>query len=149
MLNKQIVLGRLTADPELRTTSQGVLVCSFSVASDDDVVRKDGTRDTDFVDCVAWQNQADFIARFMKKGRMIVVEGRPKTKRYTDQNGVSHKTFELRVGNVYFADSKRSNDNEQTTAPSFVNQIAPGTFADVDEHSNFADITADDDLPFI
>lgn len=143
MLNKQIVQGRLTRDPELKTTQNGVSVCRFTIASDDDVKRADGTRDTDFVDCVAWRGTAEFVSKFTDKGRMIVVVGRPKTNRYDDKNGVSHKTVELRVDDVYFADSKPATNNEQTApipapadAPS-----APAGFMDVD-------VDPDEDLPF-
>ena len=135
MLNKQIVMGRLTHHPELKTTQNGVSVCSFSIASDDDVKRNDGTRDTDFIDCVAWRSTAEFVSKFMEKGRLIVVEGRPKTKRYDDKNGVSHKTVEIRVDNVYFADSKPAANNAQDApapAPA-TTQSAPVDFMDVDD----------------
>ena len=141
MLNRQIVMGRLTQHPELKTTKSGVSVCSFTIASDDDVKRSDGTRDTDFVDCVAWRGTAELISKFMQKGRLIVVDGRPKVKRYEDKNGVAHKTVELRVDNVYFADSKPAADNEQK--PPFE---APST--DPDEPTGFMDIYAEDDVPF-
>lgn len=141
MMNIQIVMGRLTQHPELKTTKSGVSVCSFTIASDDDVKRSDGTRDTDFVDCVAWRGTAELIAKFMKKGRLITVVGRPKVKRYEDKNGVAHKTVELRVDNVYFADSKPAANNEQK--PPFE---APTT--DPDEPTGFVDIFADEDVPF-
>lgn len=142
MLNKQIVMGRLTKHPELKTTQTGVSVCSFTIASDDDVKRADGTRDTDFVDCVAWRGTAEFVSKFMEKGRLIVVEGRPKTKRFEDKNGVSHKTVEIRVDSVYFADSKPAPNNEQTAptpAPATV-PSAPADFVEADGE--------DEDMPF-
>lgn len=140
MLNKQIVMGRLTHHPELKSTQSGVSVCNFSVASDDDVKRSDGTRDTDFVDCVAWRGTAEFVAKFMQKGRLIVVEGRPKMKRYEDKDGVTHRTTELRVDNVYFADSKPAANNEQTahTTDPATTASAPVDFMEI----------GDDDGPF-
>lgn len=106
MLNKQFTEGRLTADPELRTTPGGVSVCSFCLASQEDFVKPDGTRDTDFVECVAWRGTAEFVARNCKKGRLIIVEGRPKDRKYTDAQGEQRKTHELVVVNVYLTDSK-------------------------------------------
>jgi len=139
MLNKQIVMGRLTRNPELKTTQTGVSVCRFSIASDDDVKRSDGTRETDFIDCVAWRGTAEFVSKFMEKGRLIVVEGRPKVKRYDDKNGVSHKTVELRADSVYFADSKPAPNNEQAAPNPAPVPSAPADFVEMDE---------DEDLPF-
>ena len=144
MLNKQIVMGRLTQHPELKTTQSGISVCRFTIASDDDVKRSDGTRDTDFVECVAWRGTAEFVSKFFEKGRMILVVGRPKTKRYEDKNGVTHKTVELRVDDVYFADSKPAANSEQK--PPFADTSSdPG---DPDEPTGFMDIYTEDDVPF-
>ena len=108
MLNKQITEGRLTADPELRTTANGTSVCSFSLASQEDFTNRDGERETDFVECVAWRGTAEFIARNCKKGRLIIVEGRPKNRKYTDAQGNECKAHELRVQSVYLTDSRPS-----------------------------------------
>lgn len=141
MMNIQIVQGRLAHHPELKTTKDGISVCSFTIACDDDVKRSDGTRDTDFIDCVAWRKTAEFVGKFMQKGRLINVVGRPKMKRYKDKNGVSHKTVELRADNVYFADSKPAANSEQA-APF----AAPS--ADPSDPADFIDVLADEDLPF-
>ena len=77
MLNKQITMGRLTADPELRYTPNGVAVTSFTLACPEDRKLQDGSTPTDFVDCVAWRESAEFICRYMQKGRLVVAEGRP------------------------------------------------------------------------
>lgn len=138
MLNKQIVTGRLTHTPELKTTQSGVSVCSFTIASDEDIKREDGTRDTDFVDCVAWRGKADFVSRYFTKGQMITIVGRPKKRSYEDKNGVKHTVTETRVDEVYFADSKRAEGAEQS-APAAATPIAQGGFMEVDD---------DDDLPF-
>ena len=76
MLNKIVVMGRLTRDPELRRTQSGLSVTSFSVACDRDFKAQDGSRETDFIDCVAWRNTAEFVCKYFAKGRMAVVEGR-------------------------------------------------------------------------
>lgn len=127
MLNKQITEGRLTADPELRTTANGTSVCSFSLASQEDFANRDGERETDFVNCVAWRGTAEFIARNCKKDRLIIVEGRPKERKYTDAEGKERRAHELRVQNVYLTDSKPSDSggnqqpNEETAPPNAQN----------------------------
>lgn len=127
MLNRQITEGRLTADPELRTTANGTSVCSFSIASQEDFVNNDGERETDFVNCVAWRGTAEFIARNCKKGRLIIVEGRPKERKYTDAEGKERRAHELRVQNVYLTDSRPSDSggnqqpNEETAPPNTQN----------------------------
>ena len=135
MLNKQITAGRLTATPELRYSKSNKPVCSFTVASDDDRKNEDGTRDTDFVDCVAWNGQAEFITRYLTKGRLVIVEGRPKTRIYKDKNDVTHKVAELVVDKIYPADSKRDT-NQTSEAPNFSTP------------SGFIDVESDEDLPF-
>lgn len=139
MLNKQITAGRLTATPELKYSKSGKAVCSFTVASDEDRKNEDGTRDTDFVDCVAWQQRAEYICKYMTKGRLVIVEGRPKARIYKDKNDVTHKVTELVVSNVYPLDSKRDT-NQSSEAPTFSIPTA--------EAAGFTDIEGDDDLPF-
>lgn len=139
MLNKQITQGRLTATPELKTTPNGTSVCTFTIASEEDVKREDGTRATDFIDCVAWGARAEFVSKYLTKGRMVVVEGRPKPRTYKDKNDVTHKITELRVDNVYFADSKRD-DGQSSDAPSYA---APSTGSD-----DFVEIDNPEGLPF-
>ncbi len=137
MLNEQITMGRLTATPELKRTASGIPVTSFTIASDEDRKREDGTVPTDFVDCVAWRGTAEFICKYMTKGRLIVVKGRPKARKYKDKNDVTHKVVELVVQDVYFCDSKRSDD------ASTQQQAAPSAAED------FAELTDDDsELPF-
>jgi len=139
MLNKQITAGRLTATPELKATPSGKSVCSFTIASDEDRKREDGSRDTDFVDCVAWGQTAEFVCKYMTKGRLVIVVGRPKTRTYKDKNDVTHKVTELRADDVYFADSKR--DNSQSPAAQYT--PTPGTGS-----GDFVEIGEDEDLPF-
>lgn len=114
MLNKVIAMGRLAADAELKSTGSGVSVCSFSIACDRDFKAQDGTRETDWLDCVAWRGTAEFISKYFSKGRMIVVDGRLQTRTYEDKQGNKRKATELVVENAYFGDSKTAGSNETT-----------------------------------
>ena len=116
MLSKQITMGRLTADPELKQTNEGVPVCSFSIASQEDFVRKDQTRDTDFYECVAWRGKAEFVARNCKKGQLITIVGRPKIRKYTDNNGVERRVPEVNIEDVYLSEFKGSNNSDAPDA---------------------------------
>lgn len=110
MLNKIIVMGRLTADPELRRTGTGIAVTSFTVAVDRDYSGKDGgEKETDFIDCVAWRNTGEFVAKHFTRGRMAVVSGRLQVRSYTDKDGNKRRTAEIIADSVYFGDSKNSN----------------------------------------
>ena len=139
MLNRQITQGRLTATPELKMTQNGTPVCSFTIASDEDRKREDGSRDTDFVNCVAWKSQAEFVSRYLTKGRLVIVEGRPKTRTYKDKNDVTHKVTELRVDAVYFSDSKREPDKPEDEQGFEISATGGG---------DFTDLGNDEDLPF-
>ncbi|MBP0986675.1 MAG: single-stranded DNA-binding protein [Oscillospiraceae bacterium] len=107
MLNKVILMGRLTRDPEFRQTTSGVPVCRFSIAINRQFANKQtGERETDFVDCVAWRNTAEFVSRYFSKGNMILVEGQLRNDNYTDNNGVKHYRMNVFVDNVSFCESK-------------------------------------------
>lgn len=107
MLNKIIVMGRLTRDPELRRTQSGTAVTSFSVAVDRDFKNQAGEKETDFIDVVAWRNTAEFVSRYFTKGRMAVVEGRLQICDWTDRDGGKRRSAEIVADNVYFGDSKK------------------------------------------
>ena len=139
MLNKQITQGRLVAQPELKVTPKGTSVCTFTIASEEDIKRPDGTRDTDFIDCVAWGQRAEWASKYLQKGRMYNVEGRPKPRTYKDKNDVTHKVTELRVDVIYFVESKKDTD-QSAGGQSFV---TPNT-----QPADFEEITDDEDLPF-
>ena len=110
MLNRIIVMGRLTADPELRRTGTGIAVTSFTVAVDRDYSGKDGgEKETDFIDCVAWRNTGEFVEKYFTKGRMAVVSGRLQVRSYTDKDGNKRRIAEIIADSVYFGDSKNSN----------------------------------------
>ena len=112
MLNKIIIMGRLTINPELRRTGSGTAVTSFSLACDRDFKSQSGEKETDFIEVVAWKNTAEFVSKYFSKGRMAVVEGRLQIRDWTDKAGNKRTTAEVVAENVYFADSKRSESND-------------------------------------
>ena len=112
MLNKIIIMGRLTRDPELRRTGSGTAVTSFSLACDRDFKSQSGDKETDFIEVGAWKNTAEFASKYFSKGRMAVVEGRLQIRDWTDKAGNKRTTAEVVADNVYFADSKRSESND-------------------------------------
>ena len=112
MLNKVVLMGRLTKDPELRRTGSGTAVTSLSLACDRDFKSQSGDKETDFIEVVAWKNTAEFVSKYFSKGRMAVVEGRLQIRDWTDKAGNKRTTAEVVADNVYFADSKRSESNE-------------------------------------
>lgn len=113
MLNKIILMGRLTRDPELRRTQSGTAVTSFSLAVERDFKEASGERATDFIDIVAWRNTAEFVSRYFAKGRMAVVEGRLQVRDWTDKDGGKRRSAEVVAENVYFGDSKKSDGAQQ------------------------------------
>ena len=112
MLNKVVIMGRFTKDPELRRTGSGTAVTSFSLACDRDFKSQSGEKETDFIEVVAWKNTAEFVSKYFSKGRMAVVEGRLQIRDWTDKAGNKRTTAEVVADNVYFADSKRSESND-------------------------------------
>lgn len=117
MLNHIDIMGRLCNDPELRSTPSGVPVCTFRIANDTGRKDRDGNRITRFVTCVAWRGSAEFAARYLAKGRLVVIEGELDIREYTDRDGVKRREPEVIVGSIHFADSKRG-DDQQDGAPS-------------------------------
>ena len=150
MLNRIILMGRLTRDPELRHTQAGTPVASFSLAVDRDFRSRDGgERTTDFIDIVAWRNTAEFVSKYFTKGRMAVVEGRLQIRDWTDRDGGKRRSAEVVADNIYFGDSKRGGDSggsgfARPAAPAPVDYGIPSGSDD-----QFAELTDDDgDLPF-
>ena len=107
MLNKITIMGRLTRDPELRRTQSGVAVTGFTLAVDRDF----GEKETDFIDCVAWKNSAEFVSKYFAKGRMAIVSGRLQMREWQDKDGNKRKTAEVVADSVYFGDSKTDTRN--------------------------------------
>lgn len=143
MFNLVVLTGRLTADPELKTTQSGISVTSFSIAVDRRY-RAGEERQTDFINVVAWRQSAEFVAKYFKKGNMIGIEGSIQTRKYTDKNGNNRTAFEVVANNVQFVETKRD------SAPSAVEYTAPAASFSNAGANDFADLgdIADDDLPF-
>lgn len=127
MLNKIILMGRLTRDPELRRTESGTAVCSFSIAVDRDFKSKNGEKETDFIDIVSWRATAEFVSKYFTKGRMAVVEGRLQIRDWTDKEGGKRRSAEVIADNVYFGDSKPKDGGEEDDIPAYTG--APDSFA--------------------
>lgn len=152
-MNKVILIGRLTADPELRQTQSGVSTCKFTIACDRKFADKaTGERQADFITCVAWRQTAEFVSRYFNKGKMIVVEGSLRNNNYQDRNhlDVTHYTMDVLVDNVQFAGDKSSGQASQpapqTTAQNVVQQAqAQGVPTDL---SDFEEILSDGSVPF-
>ena len=148
MLNHIIVMGRLTRDPELRRTGSGIAVASFTVAVDRDFGKNEnGEKETDFIDCVAWRQTGEFVAKYFQKGRMAVVSGRLQIRPWTDKDGNKRRTAEIVADNVYFGDSKRDGETggaySAPAAPAFGGYSAPSAPA-----SDFGMLDDDASLPF-
>ena len=114
MLNHIVIMGRLTRDPELRTTQAGVSVTSFTVAVDRDFGGRDGgERQTDFIDCVAWRSTGEFVSKYFHKGSMMVVSGRLQSRKWQDRDGNNRTSWEINADNVYFGESRRDGDSSR------------------------------------
>lgn len=141
MFNLVVLTGRLTADPELKTTPNGIPVTTFSIAVDRRY-RSGEERQTDFINLVAWRTSAEFITKYFKKGNLIGIEGSIQTRRYQDKNGNNRTAFEVVVNNAQFVESKRDSSAAPATGePSSFSNAGANDFADL------GDVT-DDDLPF-
>ena len=127
MLNRIIVMGRMTRDPELRRTNSGTAVASFTVAVDRDFKSQSGEKETDFIDVVAWRNTAEFVSKYFSKGRMAVAEGRLQLRDWTDKDGNKRRSAEIVADSVYFGDSKR--DSGETVEPK-------GGFSEIEDDGN-------------
>ncbi len=169
MLNKVILMGRLTADPELRQTPNGVSTCRFTVACDRNFVPQGGERQADFITVVAWRQTAEFVSRYFAKGRMICVEGNLRTSSYPDKRypDVTHYVMEVYADQVYFAGDKPAQQQGggnyapqqfaqpqysqpvQNAQPQFApQQSAPAPAVSFGDLGDFEEVIGDGDLPF-
>ena len=155
MFNIVVLTGRLTADPELKTTQSGLSVTSFSIAVD----RRFGSgeeRQTDFINVVAWRNTAEFINRYFSKGKMIIVEGSLRNNNYTDKNGVKHYSMDVQAYNVNFGESKSSGDGGNASAAGYAFADPPKSAvstanqesAAIGGLEDFEEILSDGEVPF-
>ena len=133
MLNKVILMGRLTADPEHKQTASGVSVTSFSLAVERSFSGKGKERETDFITIVAWRQTADFICKYFAKGRMVALEGSIQTRRYEDRNGNKRTAVEVVADHVYFTGEKKESVDLASFNPDDFEEIYSG---------------GDEDLPF-
>ena len=142
MLNRILLMGRLTRDPELRHTQTGTAVASFTLAVDRDFKdRNSGERATDFIDIVAWRQTGEFVSRYFTKGRMAVVEGRLQMRDWTDKDGNKRRSAEVVADNVYFGDAK--NEGKRSEGNANEREFPP------DPGQGYADLSDDDgELPF-
>ncbi len=132
-MNQVVLIGRLTRDPELRYTPNGIAVASFDLAVDRSVTNQQGERETDFIRIVAWQKQAELCANYLKKGRLVAVQGRLQIRNYETQDGQKRKSAEVVAGFVQFLDRARD-------------EAAPANET-VANHEDLGGINLDD-LPF-
>lgn len=116
MYNKSIIMGRMVADPELRQTEIGISNCRFSVAVQEDYKNKDGSRDVDYITCVAWRQTAEFVTRYFKKGQPILIDGKLKSRTY-EKDGQKHYETYIKVEEVRFAGGNSTNNNSDNNTP--------------------------------
>lgn len=150
-MNVIVLMGRLTADPELKTTQSGVSVTSFSLAVDRSFTPKGEERQTDFINCVAWRGTAEFISKHFCKGQRMAVKGALQTRSYTAKDGSKRTVYEVVVDNAFFCESKNSgydNVNDVMSAAQAagvdVSYDAPTAIA----QQGFEEIISDEELPF-
>ena len=160
-MNKVILIGRLTRDPEMRTTPSGIATTSFSIAVQRNYANAQGDREADFINCVAWRKQAENIAKYCTKGSQVAVDGRIQTGSYDGQDGQRHYTTDIVADNVTFLGSRnagdtsasygQSNASYQDEMPSYNEpQGMPSNDVSTDPFKDFGEEVAlsDDDLPF-
>ena len=145
MLNVVALTGRLVEDPELKTTTNGVSVCSFRIAVDRDYAPQGQERETDFINVVAWRQTAEFIAKYFRKGQMIAVQGSIQTRNYEDRNGNKRTAVEILADNISFCGSKNEQaQGNQAPPPAYAAAAAAAT-APAPQDTGYLD---DDELPF-
>lgn len=130
MLNRVILMGRLTADPELRQTQSGLSVLSFSIAVERDFTPKGEDKQVDFINLVAWRHTAEFISKHFTKGKMIAVDGRLQVRNYTDSNGNNRTTSEVLIDKAYFAGGDNNANKKQKITIDDV-----GEFEEIDDEN--------------
>lgn len=140
-MNKAILVGRLTKDPELRTTQSGVSVCSFTIACDRRYQKAGEEKKADFINCIAWRNEADFICKFFTKGMRMALDGSIQTRTWDDNNGVKHYATEVVVEHAEFAQSKSESSGMSSSPMPSASSVPTG---DID---GFMPVE-DEDLPF-
>ena len=147
MFNLVVLSGRITAEPELKNTSNGVPVCNFSIAVERRY-KQGEERQADFINVVAWRNSAEFVCKYFNKGSMIGIEGAIQTRKYQDKEGNNRTAFEVVANNVQFVESKRPQNNEEGNSLSTPeNDPLPEIKERLEEFESLG-VATDDDLPF-
>ena len=139
MLNSVCLMGRLTADPELKSTQSGVSVCNFRIAVDRTYTPKGQEKQTDFINIVTWRGTAEFVSRYFHKGQLVAVQGSIQTSQYTDRDGNKRTTFDVVADNVFFAEKKAESGETKQGA---------GYDHSPDIQGDFEEISGDESLPF-
>lgn len=132
MLNKIVIMGRCTKDPELRATQSGTSVCTVNVAVDRDFARDGASDKTDFFTVVAWRQTGEFLSRFFNRGSQIVVVGAMQSRKWEDKNGNKRTEWEINAEHIYFGGSKKDNDNSSFQPPQAAN-VSAADFEDLDD----------------
>lgn len=148
-MNKAILIGRLTKDPEMRTSSSGVSATTFTLAVNRTFTNQNGEKETDFINCVAWRKQAENIAKYCVKGSQVACEGRIQTRSYDAQDGSKRYVTEVIVENCTFLSPSSNSNNKDKTGPTD-SEIVQAVMNDEDPYKDFGNEVAlsDDDLPF-
>lgn len=139
MLNSVCLMGRLTADPELKSTQSGVSVCNFRIAVDRTYTPKGQEKQTDFINIVTWRSTAEFVSRYFRKGQLVAVQGSIQTSQYTDRDGNKRTTFDVVADNVFFAEKKAESGETKQGA---------GYDHSPDIQDDFEEIVGNDELLF-
>jgi single-strand DNA-binding protein len=137
-------MGRLTADPELRTTASGVSVARFSIAVDRGYTRPGEEKQTDFINIVAWRQTAEFVSKYFHKGSMIAVQGELRMNKFTDKNGQNRTTYEVMANNISFTGSKAESGSGDFAAPG----AQPAASYQNAGSDDFQTVVEDDGFPF-
>ena len=159
MLNRVVLVGRLTRDPDLRYTASGIAVANFNVAVNRPFRNQQGEQEADFINCVVWRKQAENLAHYMRKGSLIGVDGRIQTRSYENKEGNMVYVTEVLAENVQFLEPKSASQRGDVSMPAndpFQHHQAPQTTADVSDESSESPFQqdgeqidiSDDDLPF-
>lgn len=146
MLNHIVLMGRLTRDPELRRTSSGTAVASFSLAVDRDYGGQNGEKEADFIDIVAWRGTAEFVSNYFFKGQMAVVAGRLQVRSWTDKDGNKRRSAEVVADSVYFGENKREDWKNSTYDQTYGQQSYGATAPPVSPYAMLED--DDSEFPF-
>ncbi len=161
MLNRVILMGRLTAEPDYRTTQTGIPLARFTLAVDRDFSGQGADRKTDFLDIITWRGTAEFVSKYFHKGQLVAVQGSIQVSSYTDKEGAKRRSWEIVADQVYFAESKKDSGSQNNFDFSRYDQLTPppaqpsaqpyysepASAYQRGDDSEFAPV-ADDDLPF-